>query len=187
MEPRSSATRSVEAVATASAWAAIAFLAVAVCGSPAFAQDDQRALARDLAHLMVSDALRRELNDQVTTGLTAAVGSTLEVRLSRRLLDREWRLIGEFVRVFVNETLVPSRTDEIAADIYARRFDEAELRELLVFQRSAVGRKAARLAPVIAAETAQAINNEIRRSTALPRLVENLQGAFPVLRLPESP
>ncbi|HXJ83303.1 MAG TPA: DUF2059 domain-containing protein [Candidatus Methylomirabilis sp.] len=167
---------------------AIAILVVVLWGSPAMAQaDDRRALARDLAHLMVTDALRRELNEQVTTGLTAAVGSTLEVRLSRRLQDQEWRLIGELVRVFISETLVPSRTDEIAAEIYARRFDEAELRELLVFQRSAVGRKAARLGPVIATETAQAINDEIRRSPALPRLVENLQGAFPVLRVPESP
>jgi hypothetical protein len=155
---------------------------------PAMAQDnDQRALARDLAHLMLDDTLRRELNEQVATGLTAAVASTLQARLNRRLLDMEWRLVSEIVRRFVRDTLVPSRTDEIAADVYARRFDEAELRELLAFQRSAVGRKAAQLAPQIAIETAQAINDEIRSSAALPRMVEELQGAFPVLSMPESP
>jgi len=155
---------------------------------PALAQDtSQQTLARDLAHVMLDDALRRELNEQVTAGLTAALGSTLQERLSRRLLDTEWRVIGEIVRNFVTETLVPSRTDAIAAEVYARRFDEHELRELLTFQRSAVGRKAARLTPLIAVETAEAINDQIQRSPALPRLVEQLQGAFPVLKNPQSP
>jgi hypothetical protein len=171
------------------AWAAVALLAVSLAGvGQAVAQgSDQRALARDLAHLMLDDTLRRELNEQVTAGLTAAVGSSLQTRLSRRLLDSEWRLVSEIVSRFVSDTLVPGRTDELAADVYARRFDEAELRELLAFQQSAVGRKAARLAPLIAIETAQAINDEIRTSPALPRLVDELQGAFPVLRAPESP
>jgi hypothetical protein len=147
--------------------------------------DSQRALARDLAHLMLDDTLRRELNDQVTAGLTRAVGSTLQTRLDRRLQDSEWRLVSEIVRRFVDDTLAPSRTEELAADVYAQRFDEAELRELLAFQRSPVGRKAARLAPLIAIETAQAINDEIRNSPSVPRLVEELQGAFPVLRSPD--
>jgi hypothetical protein len=169
--------------------AALALLAVSLAGlGQAVAQGgDQRALARDLAHLMLDDTLRRELNEQVAAGLAAAVGSSLQTRLSRRLQDTEWQLISEIVSRFVRDTLVPGRTDELAADVYARRFDEAELRELLAFQRSAVGRKAARLAPLIAIETAQAINDEIRTSPALPRLVEELQGAFPVLRTPESP
>lgn len=170
-------------------WIVVVLLAISLGGvGPAMAQgNDQRALARDLAHLMLDDTLRRELNDQVAAGLTAAVGSTLQARLSRRLLDMEWQLVSEIVRRFVRDTLVPSRTDEIAADVYARRFDEAELRDLLAFQRSAVGRKAAQLAPLIAIETAQAINDEIRTSPALPRMVEELQGAFPVLTMPESP
>jgi hypothetical protein len=167
----------------------VVLLAMSFAGvGQAMAQgNDQQALARDLAHLMLDDTLRRELNEQVTAGLTAAVGSTLQTRLNRRLLDMEWRLVSEIVRRFVSDTLAPTRTDELAADVYARRFDEAELRELLAFQRSAVGRKAAQLAPLLAVETAEAINAEIRTSPALPRLVEELQGAFPVLRTPESP
>lgn len=175
---------------TGSLWVSVALGAATILAAshPAMAQDtSQQALARDLAHVMLDDALRRELNEQVTAGLTAALGSTLQERLSRRLLDQEWRLIGEIVRNFITETLVPSRTDAIAAEVYARRFDEQELRELLTFQRSAVGRKAARLTPLIAAETAEAINDQIQRSPALPRLVEQLQGAFPILKNPQSP
>ena len=172
-----------------SAWTGMVFLAVSIAGAgQALAQGDGRqALARDLAHLMLDDTLRRELDERVTTGLTAAVGSMLQARLNRRLLEMEWRLVSEIVRRFVSDTLVPNRTDDLAADVYARHFDEAELRELVTFQRMAVGRKAARLAPVIAAETAQAINEEIRQSPAMPRMVEELQREFPVLRPPESP
>ena len=114
------------------AWTGVALLVISLAGfGQAAAQGDgQRALARDLANLMLDDTLRRELNDQVAAGLTAAVGSTLQTRLNRRLLDMEWRLVADIVRRFVSDTLVPSRTDELAADVYARRFDEPELREL---------------------------------------------------------
>ncbi|HUG38000.1 MAG TPA: DUF2059 domain-containing protein, partial [Candidatus Limnocylindrales bacterium] len=87
---------------------------------------------------------------------------------------------------FVAETFPRSRVEEIAADGYARHFDEAELRELLRFQQSPVGRKASRLAPVIAAETGQAIDGELRASPAIPGLLDALHRVFPVLR-PESP
>ena len=107
--------------------------------------------------------------------------------MNRRLLEVEWQLLAGIVRRFVSETLPPSRTEEIAAQLYTGHVDEAALRELLRFQRSAAGRKAARLAPVIASETAQAIDGEIRRSAAIPRMLEELQRAFPVLKPPESP
>jgi hypothetical protein len=175
---------------TVRAWSGAMLLVLALgLWGRAMAQEEEgrRALGRDLAHLMLDDTLRRELNEQVTTGLTLAVGSTLQTKLSRRLQDVEWRILSEIVGRFVTDTLLPSRTDELAGEIYARRFDEAELRELLAFQRSPVGRKAARLTPLIAIETAQAINEEIRTSPALPRLVEELEHAFPVLKNPESP
>jgi hypothetical protein len=69
-------------------------------GGRALAQEeeDRRALGRDLAHLMLDDPLRRELNEQVTTGLTLAVGSTLpclrlrrESRAQRRDLEGRGR------------------------------------------------------------------------------------------------
>jgi hypothetical protein len=147
----------------------------------------RQALARELAQLMLTETLRRELDEQVTVGLTTAVGASLQTRLNRRLQDAEWRLVSEIVRRFVGDTLVPSRTDELAATVYARHFDEAELRQLVLFQSSPAGRKAARLAPVIAAETAQAINDEIRNSPMLPRMVQEFQHEFPVLRTTESP
>jgi hypothetical protein len=174
---------------TARAWcgAILLVLALGLWGRAMAQEDDRKTLARDLAHLMLDDTLRRELSEQVTGGLTIAVASTLQTKLGRRLLDVEWRILSEIVGRFVADTLVPSRTDELAAEVYARRFDEAELRELLAFQRSPVGRKAARLTPLIAIETAQAINEEIRSSPALPRLVEELERAFPVLKNPESP
>jgi hypothetical protein len=162
-------------------------VSLAVAGHAMAQADGRQALARDLARLMLNDTLRRELDEQVAVGLTTALGSSLQTRLNRRLHESEWRLVAEIVRRFVGDTLVPSRTDDLAANIYASHFDEAELRQLVAFQSSLVGRKAARLAPVIAAETAQAINDEIRNSPALPRMVEELQREFPVLRTPESP
>jgi hypothetical protein len=175
-------------VTTFRAWTGLMLgVAILLTSGQALAQsDDRRTLARDLAHLMLDDQLRRDLNEQVSAGLTVAVASSLQARLNRRLLDLEWRLVADIVGRFVTDTLAPARTDELAADVYARRFDEAELRELLAFQRSPVGRKAARLAPLIAIETAEAINAEIRSSPALPRMVDELERAFPVLR-PESP
>jgi uncharacterized protein len=149
--------------------------------------DGRQVLARDLAQLMLTETLRRELDEQVAVGLTTAVGASLQTRLNRPLQESEWRLVTEIVRRFVSDTLVASRTDELAATVYARHFDEAELRQLVLFQGSPVGRKAARLAPMIAAETAQAINDEIRNSPVLPRMVQEFQREFPVLRTTESP
>jgi hypothetical protein len=71
--------------------------------------------------------------------------------------------------------------------VYGSHFDEAELKALLEFQRSAVGRKAAGLTPTIALETARAIQGEIAQSPTLPRLVDELGREFPVLRAPETP
>ena len=155
--------------------------------APAVAQEGGRQeLARELAGLMLDDLARRRLEEQVTLGLAQAIGSTLQERLGRALGEVEWNQIGRIVRRFVADTLPPTRAVEIAADAYARQFDEAELRELLVFQRSPVARKVARLAPVIASDSARAIDAEIRRSAAMPRMVDDLLREFPVLR-PESP
>lgn len=152
------------------------------------AQDAGRQeLARELARLLLDDGLRRGLNEEVSAGLTQALGATLQDRLNRRLLEMEWRILAGIVRRFVAETLPPSRMEEIAAQAYARHFDEAELGELLRFQRSDVGRKAARLTPVIASESARAIDEEIQTSPVMPRMLEELQRAFPVLGPPESP
>ena len=40
---------------------------------------------------------------------------------------------------------------------------------------------------MIGLENAQAVESEIQQSPAMPRLMEELQSAFPVLRSPESP
>ena len=137
---------------------------------------------------MLDDTLRRELDEQVTAGLTAALGSTLQERLSRRLLESEWRLVGEIVRNFVAETLVaqpngrPSPPRSTRGDSMRR-----ELRELLAFQRSPSGRKAARLTPLIAAETAEAINDRSGEARPCRGSSSELQGAFPILKNPQSP
>ena len=173
----------------ARAWIGIALLAGFVgLASPAAAQEGGReALALDLARVMLDDSLRRNLDEQVTASLISAVNQTLQERLGRPLQESELRTIADIARRFVADTLPPARTEQLAAAVYAQQFDEAELRELLAFQRSAVGRKASRLAPVIAAETAKAIDGEIRQSPALPHMLAELQRAFPVLRSPESP
>src|SRR5213593_2253640 len=169
---------------TARAWVGMGLVALVLAGAgQAAAPEDVRLpLARELAHLMLDDTVRRGLEDQVGSGMVRAVAATLEERLNRRLLEVEWQLLADIVRRFVAETLPRDRTEEIAAEAYARHFDEAELRELLRFQQSAVGRKAARLTPVIASETAQAIDGEIRSSPGLPRMLAALQRAFPVLK-----
>jgi hypothetical protein len=148
---------------------------------------NRQALALDLARVLIDDQMRQGLSDQVGISLLRLIGASLQERLNRRLQEAEVRTLADIVRGFVGRTLTSERIEEIAARSYASHFDEAELAALLEFQRSAVGRKAARLTPVIGQETAQAIEGEIRESAAMPRLIEELQREFPVLRSPESP
>jgi hypothetical protein len=168
------------------AGAAILLVLLLAAGGRA-ADDGRQELARALAAFMLDEEVRRGLDEQVAAGMMRTIGATLQDRLNRRLLDVEWRIVADIVRRFVNETLPSSHAEEIAARVYARQFEETELRELLRFQQSAVGQKAARLAPVIRLETAEAIDAELRESPAVARMVEELQRQFPVLRGPESP
>jgi hypothetical protein len=155
-------------------------------GHAAAANGAREELARALAAFMLDDDARRGLDEQVTVGMIQTIGTTLQDRLNRRLLDVEWRIVADIVRRFVSEALPSSHVEEIAAGVYARNFDEAELRELLRFQQSAVGQKAARLAPVIRLETSKAIDAELRGSSAVPGMVVELQRQFPVLKTPEA-
>jgi hypothetical protein len=166
-----------------------AFLVAAVVGGGAAAGRAQgpEDLARELAELMVDDTLRRAVHEQVSELMIQSITASLQERLDRRLQESERSTLADIIRRFVTDTFPPSRTTELAAGVYARHFDEAELRELLRFQRLPVARRAARLAPLIAVETAQAIDEEIKRSPAVPRLIEDLQQEFPVLRAPQSP
>jgi hypothetical protein len=163
--------------------------AVLLCeGGVASAQDATRqALALELAKVLIDDQAQRGFADQVSLSLLRVIGTILQERLNRQLQESEGRALADIMRGFVTRTLPPARIQEIAARAYASHFDEAELRALLDFQQSAVGRKAARLTPVIALESAQAVENEIQQSPAMPRLMEELQSAFPVLRSHESP
>lgn len=174
-----------------SAGAVLAAVAIAAAGlgaaGRAAAQDERQDAARELARLMMDSATRRAIDEQVRASMMQALTSTLQERLNRRLVDIEVNRLAEIVRGFITETLPPSRTEQIAADIYVRYFDDAELREMLRFQRSAVARKAAQLAPILASETTQAIDREIRTSAALPGTLTALRQMFPVLGLPESP
>ena len=157
-------------------------------GGAASAQDaDRGRLALDLARVLVDDQIRQGLSDQVGIGLLQLIGTRLEERLNRRLQDSEVRTLAEVIRAFVGRTLTEDRIEEIGARVYGSNFDETELKALVEFQRSAVGRKAARLTPAIARETARAIEGEIAQSPALPRLIEEIGREFPVLRAPETP
>ena len=157
-------------------------------GGPASAQGATRqALALELATVLIDEQAQRGFADQVGLSMLRVIGTMLQERLNRRLQDSEGRTLADIVRGFVVRTLPPARIQEIAARAYASHFDEGELRALLDFQRSAVGRKAARLTPVIGLENAQTVESEIQQSPAMPRLMEELQRAFPVLRSPESP
>jgi hypothetical protein len=157
-------------------------------GSAASAQEaDRHGLALDLARVLIDDQMRQGLSAQVGAGLLQLIGTRLEQRLSRRLQEAEVRTLTDIIRAFVGRTLTEDRLEEIAARVYGSHFDEAELRALAEFQRSLVGRKAARLTPAITRETGQAIQGEITQSPALPRLIEELGREFPVLRAPEAP
>jgi hypothetical protein len=175
---------------TVRAWIVVAAaVVVVVAGADAAAAQPRREqLARELASLMIDESVRRSVDQQVGRGVMQAVAGPLQERLNRRLLDVEWRLLSDIVGRFLDETLPPGRTEEIAAAIYARHFDESELGDLVSFQRSAVGRKAARLTGTIAAETLRAIESEVRRSPAMPQMLTDLQREFPVLGgSPQSP
>ena len=156
-------------------------------GGAASAQDaDRHGLALDLARVLIDDQMRQGLSDQVGIGLLQLIGTRLEGRLNRRLQDSEVQTLAEIIRAFVGRTLTEDRVEQIGARVYGSHFDEAELKALVEFQRSAVGRKAARLTPAIARETGRAIESEIAQSPALPRLIEALGREFPVLRAPET-
>ena len=173
---------------TARAWLTVTVTVACLVAADAGAQSDtRRALARDLARLLVGDSSRRGIEEQVGAGMMQAMASTLEERLSRRLLEVEWHTLAGIVRRFLEDALPEHVTEEVAAEIYARHFDEQELQELLSFQRSPVGRKAWRLNPVIARDTAQALDRELRGSPAARRMLEDLRRAFPILAPPESP
>ena len=163
--------------------------AVLLCdGGVVSAQDATRqALARELAQVLIDDQVQRGFADQVSLSMLRVIGTILQERLNRRLQDSEGRTLADIIRGFVTRALPPARIQEIAARAYASHFDETELRALLDFQQSAVGRKATRLMPVIGLENAQAVESEIQQSPAMPRLMEELQSAFPVLRSHESP
>ena len=163
-------------------------LAALVLGAGASAQDaDRHTLALDLARVLIDDQMRQGLSDQVGIGLLQLIGTRLQERLNRRLQDSEVQTLAEIIRAFVGRTLTEDRIEEIGARVYASQFDEAELKALVAFQRSAVGRKAARLTPAIGRETARAIEGEIAQSPALPRLIEEIGREFPVLRGPQTP
>jgi hypothetical protein len=156
-------------------------------GDAAAANDAREELARALAAFMLDENARRGLDEQVTAGMIRSIGTTLQERLHRQLLEVEWRIVGDIVRRFVSEAMPSSHAQEIAARVYARNFEETELRELLRFQQSPVGQKAARLAPAIQTETSRAIDIELRESPAVPAMVVELQRQFPILKNPESP
>ena len=167
--------------------ALLAALVLAAGGAASAQEADRRRLALDLARVLIDDQIRQGLSDQVGIGLLQLIGTRLEERLYRRLQDSEVQTLAEVIRAFVGRTLTEDRIQEIGAQVYGSHFDEAELKALVEFQRSAVGRKAARLTPAIARETARAIEGEIAQSPALPRLIEALGREFPVLRGPETP
>jgi hypothetical protein len=180
--------RGGHAVLAASRVVALLVALMLVDAGAASAQEAERhGLALDLARVMIDDQMRQGLSAQVGGGLLQLIGTRLEQRLNRRLQEPEVRTLTDIIRAFVGRTLTEDRLEEIAARVYASHFDEAELRALLEFQRSPVGRKAARLAPAITRETGQAIQGEITRSSALPSLIEELGREFPVLRAPEAP
>src|SRR5262245_2948318 len=162
---------------------AVAYLSLVTTSA---AQDARQRLARELAGLMLDETARRGLDDQVSVVIVRSIGLTLQGRLNRPLQEAEWRMLGDIITRFVADTLTAERIEELASEVYARHFDEAELRELLRFQRSEIGRKAARLTPIIGAATADAIDAEIRESPGMPRLLVELGRAFPVLQ-PQSP
>jgi hypothetical protein len=166
----------------------VTLLAALVLAGAASAQEaDRQALALDLARVLIDDQMRQGLTDQVGLGLLQLIGTRLEERLNRRLQEAEVRTLAEMIHAFVRRTLTEDRIEQIGARVYGSHFDEAELRTLVEFQRSPVGRKAARLTAAIAGETARAIESEIAKSPALPGLIQELGREFPVLRGPETP
>ena len=173
--------------------AAVAFAVVAalVAGGAARTVGAQEAsredLARELAGLLLDESTQRGLEEQVGLSLIRVIGGSLQTRLNRRLQEAEIKTLIDIVRNFVSQTLTRERIVAIGGRVYSNHFDDAEIRELLRFQSSPVGRKAGRLTPVIGMETAQAVEAEIQQSAAIPRLMAGLQEAFPVLRSQESP
>jgi len=164
-------------------------LAIAlVTGDTGATQNDSlNEVALEVVRMSVDESTRARVGEGVTASIIRAVSSSLQERLNRRLLDVEWRTISDIVGRFVRETLPETRIEEIAASVYARHFTEAELREMLAFQRSSAGRKLARLSPTINVDTTRAIDEEVRTSPTMRDMLAELRRAFPVLGTGESP
>lgn len=172
-----------------SGWGSAVVLAIALLARDTGATQTEtlNEVALELARLAVDDSTREKVGEGVRGGMMRAVSGSLQERLNRRLLDVEWRILGEIVGRFVRETLPETRIEEIAAAVYLRHFTEGELREMLAFQRSPVARKLARLSPVINVDTTRAIDEEVRTSPAMRDMLAELRRAFPVLGTGESP
>ena len=152
------------------------------------AQDATRqALGLELAKVLIDDQMQRGFTDQVSLSMLRVIGALLQERLNRRLQESEGRTLAEIVRGFVVRTLPPARVEEIAARAYASHFDEAECGRCSTSSgRRSAGRPrgSRRRSGSIPRRPSRARSS---RSPAMPRLMEELQAAFPVLRSQESP
>ena len=166
-----------------------AALVAAAAATPALAQDGAVTRpARELARLMLDDAMRRTVSDQVSGPHGAgdrrdAPGAAEPPALRGRVGGG-----GRHRQAVRRRHLPASRTEEITAAIYARHFSQAELAELVRFQSSDVGRRstAARAADRDGDGAGHRRRDQAERR-AVPRLLAELQREFPVLRTEQSP
>jgi hypothetical protein len=150
--------------------AAVTVLCVLTC-SPARAQDVNAAFRADLEKLL-------DVTDAVASG--AKVGAILSNQLLDAMRARQPQMqprAAEIIKEQLNQEMVrvfddPAWRDELVR-IYARRFTPDDVRGLVAFYSSELGRKATSLMPQLAAEATAASQKRI--AAGLPRFQEELQ------------
>jgi uncharacterized protein len=150
--------------------AAVTILCV-LSGSPARAQDLNAAFRADLEQLL-------DVTGAVANGakVGALVGSQLVDAMRARQPQMPPRA-GEIVKELLNESIGsvfndPAWRDELV-QIYGRHFTPDDVRGLVAFYSSELGRKATSLMPLLAAEATAASQKRIAET--LPRFQQELQ------------
>ncbi|MBW2282737.1 MAG: DUF2059 domain-containing protein [Deltaproteobacteria bacterium] len=128
---------------------------------------EYRAVATELMELTGAAELSEQIGAAVTAQFSMALRQTYP-----DISPRAYEIVEETVREMLRQGMATELADE-AVNVYARYFTEQDLRELLEFYRSPVGRKVIENMPAVMAESMQVGQRWAERIS--PKLQEELQ------------
>ncbi len=134
---------------------AVAVLGVLSLALPAYAnkQPSAQAEATKLVQLVTPkpryDAMMSQMVDQMVPAMTAQTGKAMTPEMKTKLLAA------------VNEAVPYEELVQWSADIYAELFTAAELKQLIQFYETPVGKKSAKLLPELMGRVGQKIGSTL--------------------------